>query len=337
MSFIDRARSAVTNTLRHVQQDPIKAAKDIGTQAKKGYDTFTKVKTAVKDGFDNVKSLKTDGFKATLKGNVDKMVSKAMDPKTKLDLKGKLGIAGKAFGTITSAAKLVGQAGTAISDVRNAVRSGSSEDWNKALGSVATAGKTAVSTVKGGLEIARDVNKFGSAYKAASGAFKAAVPGAGPKLARAAAGAAAKAAFEGGASSAIKSGVRSALKTAVSESGVALKAVTGTATRAAAKAALAEGGKAAAKAGATAAARAAGGTLAKAAGRFAPGANIAIAAFDTANAVSTLRDPNASTTAKVTGVITAVGSIAAATNIPVVSQVGAAVSAVSSFVGGLFG
>jgi hypothetical protein len=32
-----------------------------------------------------------------------------------------------------------------------------------------------------------------------------------------------------------------------------------------------------------------------------------------------------------------VGSVAAATNIPVVSQVGAAVSTVSSFVGGLFG
>ncbi|RKH35962.1 hypothetical protein [Corallococcus llansteffanensis] len=337
MSFIDAARRSVSNTIRQVRQDPIKAAKDIGTQAKKGYDTFTKVKTAVKDGFDNVKSLKTDGFKATLKGNVDKLVSKATDPKTKLDLKGKLGIAGKAFGTVLSAAKLPGQVGTAFSDVRNAVRSGSSEDWNKALGSVATAGKGAVSTVKGGLEVARDVQKFGSSYKAASAAFKAAVPGAGPKLARAAAGAAAKAAFEGGASQAIKSGVRTAVNTAVKNSGLAAKAVTGTATRAAARAALSEGGKAAAKAGATAAARAAGGTLAKAAGRFAPGANIAIAAFDTANAVSTVRDPNASTTKKVTSVITAVGSIAAATNIPVVSQVGAAVSAVSSFVGGLFG
>ncbi|RYZ41892.1 MAG: hypothetical protein EOO71_10200 [Myxococcaceae bacterium] len=337
MSLIDSARRTVSNTIRQVKQDPIKAAKDIGTQAKKGYDTFNKVKTAVKDGFDNVKSLKTDGFKATLKGNVDKLVSKATDPKTKLDLKGKLGIAGKAFGTLTSAAKLVGQAGTAISDVRNAVRSGSSEDWNKALGSVATAGKGAVSTVKGGLEIARDVQKFGSSYKAASSAFKAAVPNAGPKLARAAAGAAAKAAFEGGTSQAIKSGVRTAVSTAVKESGVAAKVITGTASRAAARAALSEGGKAAAKAGATAAAKAAGGTLAKAAGRFAPGANIAIAAFDTANAVSTVRDPNASTTKKVTSVITAVGSIAAATNIPVVSQVGAAVSAVSSFVGGLFG
>ncbi|RKH13560.1 hypothetical protein D7Y13_16960 [Corallococcus praedator] len=337
MSLIDSARRTVSNTIRQVKQDPIKAAKDIGTQAKKGYDTFTKVKTAVKDGFDNVKSLKTDGFKATLKGNVDKLVSKATDPKTKLDLKGKLGIAGKALGTLTSAAKLVGQTGTAISDVRNAVRSGSSEDWNKALGSVATAGKGAVSTVKGGLEIARDVQKFGSSYKAASSAFKAAVPNAGPKLARAAAGAAAKAAFEGGTSQAIKSGVRTAVSAAVKESGVAAKVITGTASRAAARAALTEGGKAAAKAGATAAAKAAGGTLAKAAGRFAPGANIAIAAFDTANAVSTVRDPNASTTKKVTSVITAVGSIAAATNIPVVSQVGAAVSAVSSFVGGLFG
>ncbi len=78
-------------------------------------------------------------------------------------------------------------------------------------------------------------------------------------------------------------------------------------------------------------------TLAKAAGRLVPGVNVAIAAADAASAVATVKDPNASTTKKVTSVITAIGSAAAATDIPGVAQAGAVVSAVSGFVGGLFG
>ena len=70
--------------------------------------------------------------------------------------------------------------------------------------------------------------------------------------------------------------------------------------------------------------------------RFAPGVNIAMAAIDTGIAVATLADPKASTGSKVTSCITAAGSIVAATNIPVVSQIGAGVSIVSSFVGGFF-
>jgi hypothetical protein len=64
--------------------------------------------------------------------------------------------------------------------------------------------------------------------------------------------------------------------------------------------------------------------------------NIAMAAIDTGVAVATLADPQASTGRKISSVITAAGSIAAATNIPVVSQIGAGVSAVSSFVGAFF-
>ena len=75
------------------------------------------------------------------------------------------------------------------------------------------------------------------------------------------------------------------------------------------------------------------GTLAKAAGRFAPGANVAFAALDTALAVSTLMDPKASIAAKVTSGVTALGSVVAATNIPIVSQVGAAVSLGSTAAG----
>jgi hypothetical protein len=90
----------------------------------------------------------------------------------------------------------------------------------------------------------------------------------------------------------------------------------------------AKGAEAALKVGAKGA-----GTAARLAGRFAPGLNIAMAGVDTAIAARTLSDPKASIASKVTSSITAAGSIAAATNIPIVSQVGAAVSAVSSVTG----
>ncbi|ATB33203.1 hypothetical protein [Melittangium boletus] len=77
-------------------------------------------------------------------------------------------------------------------------------------------------------------------------------------------------------------------------------------------------------------------TAAKSAARFVPGANVAMAAVDTATFVNNLRDPNASLGSKITSGITALGSIASATNIPIVSQVGAGVSAVSDFIGGFF-
>jgi hypothetical protein len=90
----------------------------------------------------------------------------------------------------------------------------------------------------------------------------------------------------------------------------------------------AKGAEAALKVGAKGA-----GTAARLAGRFAPGLNIAMAGVDTAIAARTLSDPNASVASKVTSSITAAGSIAAATNIPIVSQVGAGISAVSSIAG----
>ena len=58
-----------------------------------------------------------------------------------------------------------------------------------------------------------------------------------------------------------------------------------------------------------------------------------IAALDVGIAVKTITDPKASIAAKVTSGITALGSVAAATNIPIVSQVGAAVSLASTAVG----
>ncbi|MFY0573863.1 cell wall anchor protein [Cystobacter fuscus] len=225
--------------------------------------------------------------------------------------------------------------GTAIKDVRDALRSGSAEQRDKAIGSVATAGKTAINTVKGGLELTRDVQKFGGAYRAASQAFRTAAPNATGKAVRAAATTAAGHAFQGATEGVARRGVQEAVKKAAQGSSIAN--TMGAATRAAGKTLAREGAEAAGKAAVQAGVRAAAGPVAKAAGRFVPGANVAIAALDVASAYSTVKDPKASTTKKVTSVITAVGSVAAATNIPVVSQVGAAVSTVSSFVGGLFG
>lgn len=75
------------------------------------------------------------------------------------------------------------------------------------------------------------------------------------------------------------------------------------------------------------------GTAAKVAGRFVPGLNIGLAALDVGQAARTWADPKSTTGAKVTSTISAAGSVAAATNIPIVSQVGAGISAVSSLVG----
>ncbi|HEX8822570.1 MAG TPA: hypothetical protein VF794_21770 [Archangium sp.] len=339
MSFIGGLKRGVSNVAHTVQkkatelvQNPAKA----GETAKKAYDTFNKVKSAPKDIFENARAVKRDGFKTTWKNNWNNAVQKATNPNDKLNLGGIAKKVGGAFGTVTGAAKLPGQVATAVKDVRNAIRSGTAEARDQAIGTVATAAKGAISTVKGGLEIARDVQKFGSSYRAASEAFRGVAPNATGKAVRAAATTAAKHAFEGASN---VGDVRRAVSTAVkgAAKGTSIAQATGAATRAAGRTLAREGSEAAGKAAVRAGARAAAGPLAKAAGRFAPGANIAIAGLDVASAYSTLKDPKASTTKKVTSVITAVGSVAAATNIPVVSQVGAAVSTVSSFVGGLFG
>jgi len=75
------------------------------------------------------------------------------------------------------------------------------------------------------------------------------------------------------------------------------------------------------------------GVAGKAAGRFVPGLNVGIAAADTAIAANTISNPKASLGDKITSGITAAGSIASATNIPIVSQVGAGVSLASTAVG----
>jgi hypothetical protein len=203
---------------------------------------------------------------------------------------------------------LPGAVSRANRDIRAAFRNPTADNVNRAVVSGTGAAKTALNATKDTLTIAGQVQNYRMARNAASAALRAASPAVSETAARAASRAAASAAVRGASRQVTRAAVRS----------VAPRAAQVAAT--AARAALRSGGSA----------------VARAAGRFAPGANIAIAALDTASAVATLRDRNASTGRKVCSVITAVGSIAAATNIPIVSQAGAVISTVSSFIGGLF-
>lgn len=168
--------------------------------------------------------------------------------------------------------------------------------------------------------------------RAAGSAFRQTVPNAPGRVVSAASRQATAEAMKGTlakpAGAAVTKAAKGAAGTVASAAGVV--------GRGPARAALREGGEVAAKAATRAVATSALKTGAKAAGRFVPGVNVAIAALDTATAAATLADPKASTGKKVTSVITAAGSIVAATNIPIVSQIGGAVSAVSSFIGSFF-
>jgi hypothetical protein len=322
-----------------ILQKPIeylKVNKETIDKVKEGASTAGEVKTAVTDGFDAMKDVAKLGMKGAWAEAGKKAVEDATNPTGKFNLLGKLKVAGGVAGSIAGLAKIPGNVGTAVKDIRDAVRSGSAADIATAAHSTIDAAKGIVETAQKGLETAVTVNKLATTYRAANAAFKAVVPGATKAVTAAAAKAAMKATFEGAAKGAVKGAAVEAALVAAKESGTIAKAVVGSAGRAAAKAALREGGKAAGEAAVKAGARAAEGALAKGAARFAPGLNIAIAALDTANAVMTLRDPKASTGTKVCSVITAVGSIVAATNIPIVSQVGAAVSVVSGFIGSFF-
>ena len=224
---------------------------------------------------------------------------------------------------------------------------GTPEDRNRALGDLGDGVKTLAETAKAGLETARDVQKYGSAYRAASNSLKEGASDLNNQARRGIARDIAKNVFNnvdpgdvnGPAAGERFSGLRNANQAGAIDRTAGAHGISNNGARDLLRGGADDGLKAAddaLKQGIKAGAKSAAGTLAKTAGRFAPGANIAIAAADTAKAVSTLRDPEASTGKKVTAGITALGSIAAATNIPVVSQAGAAVSAVSDFVGGFF-
>lgn len=316
-------------------KDTVSAAR---AQYKKHETTIKKVKTVVsgalasrtqiKDAFQAVKTKTTESVNSTA-------AKAAANVEGKLHLMGKVKVAGGLLGTVAGLASLPGKVATAVKDLRTAVRTGSKDDFLKAAKSGLDTAGAAVKTAAGALNSAVTVQKLHATYSAASAAFKTVAPHASPAVAKAVAKAAMKSTFEGATKQIGRAAVREAVKDAAKIGG-GMTAIAGTATRAAAKAALSGGAHAAAEAATHAGLRVAAGTLGKAAARFAPGVNIALAAIDTASAAATLADPKASMGSKVTSCITAAGSIVSATNIPVVSQIGAAVSTVSSLVGAFF-
>jgi hypothetical protein len=321
MKIKDTVKSAVAQYKQN--QPTIKKAQKVVTGA---ISTFGKVK----DAYVAVKTKTTEGVLTAAK-------KAASDPTGKWNLLGKLKTVGGIASTVTGIATMPGKVATAVKDFRTAVASGSRQDIvNSAKSSIAVA-EGAIKTTLGGLTTANTVNKLRGSYKAAFDAFRTAVPGASEKVASAVAKSAMGSTFEGVSRQAARLGAREVAKdTARAVSGTLAKAVGGSASRAVAKAALEGGAHAAVSAASHAGARVAVSTLGKAAARFAPGLNVALAVVDTATAAATLADPKASVGSKVTSCITAAGSIVSATNIPIVSQIGAAVSTVSSLVGAFF-
>lgn len=219
-------------------------------------------------------------------------------------------------GTLATVAQLPGAAATAFRDVRNAFQNATAETVTRATGSTASLVSTASSAAKGIIETGNLISNFRGIRDAAARTVLERAPDAARGLVNRVAGETAQQVLDG-----------------------ASRQV----TRAAAARVAGEGLEVTARAGATAAREAAPHVLAatagRAASRFVPGLNVAIAAADTvafgsevANAIRGDVNPGK----LVTSGITALGSIAAATNIPVVSQVGAAVSTVSSLIGSFF-
>ena len=246
--------------------------------------------------------------------------------------------AGPGLGFVGSAYALPSSVSGAASAIGKAYQSGEWSDITAASAATTSAGSTASLMAKTGIESfqmgAGMVDRY-RATSAGANAFRQATPGASKAVVKAASQEAARSAMAEATEKAARRATTAAAETAAKATGTLAQGA-GVAGRQAAKTALREGGEAAAKAATKAVATSALKTGAKAAGRFVPGLNVAIAGFDTATAAATLADPKASTGKKVTSVITAAGSIVAATNIPIVSQIGGAVSAVSSFIGSFF-
>lgn len=274
-----------------------------------------------------------DGWTTFKGGSTANAVAKALTRATSRLGEGTRNI-GSVAGLAGAAIALPGSISDAISSIDKARQTGERGDIARASANTTSAGSMGTRLVKHSLETVSIGSRF-VVRRAGEKAFRQAAPGASKAVAKAAARAAADGAIKETGRKLIRRGATAAA-TGAAKSGSTLAKGAGTVGRAAAKKVLREGGEAAAKAAGKAVARGALKSGAKAAGRFVPGLNVAIAGLDTATAVATLADPKASTGKKVTSCITAAGSIVAATNIPVVSQVGAAVSTVSSFIGSFF-
>ncbi len=316
---------------------------------KEGKSALGELKEAVEDGFEMKEALheskdapKLTHLKEASKWGAKEYGSWYADPTGKLSFMGKLGIVGGAAKAVTGFAKLPGQVGTAIKDVREAMRNPDAHSIKEAVSSTGEALETAIGAADYGTYAGMTARKLYKTYHAASEAFAKEAPAASKLVRSAAAKEAMKQVFEGSEKAkdvfrAVKGVTSATAKEVGAAAGKGLAHAMGeTAGRTAAKGTIEAASHAAAEAALHAGAEAAGSTIARAAARFAPGVNIAMAAIDTGIAVATLRDPKASTGSKITSCITAAGSIAAATNIPVVSQIGAGVSIVSSFIGGFF-
>lgn len=289
-----------------------KSAKDVVTGSREARDALRSIKNDFKKTFPKTAARLGAQYQkaASAAGNVAKKIGLGNAAGGAKSLVGRLtsraarSSVGKALQRVKQNSRAIGAAGGkllqlgqgvygaatkapgAIRDIRQAIKTRSAEDVNKAL----TSTKGVLSSVK---DVAEAAPKARQALRVLG-----------------------------------KVSQRVAPKVSARVSEVAGKAATRVAGSAAARVA----GKVASSAVARAGAK----VLGKAAGRFVPGANIAMAAVDTASFVNTLRDPKASVGAKITSGVTALGSIAAATNIPIVSQVGAGISTVSSIIGSFF-
>jgi len=215
-------------------------------------------------------------------------------------------------------------------------KTGSPQAWNSFVYWGATLGATALAGGLNGLQAVDWVVSHRMAYSAAAKAFRGVAPEAKDPVVRAAARKAAKQAVhdaslaEGSSRNLVRNEVRGAAMKAFGEDSVAN--AMGATGRTAGRALLRDASKEAGDAAIRAAARAGAKALGKAALRFVPGVNAAIAACDVAVMVATFRDPNAGAIMKASSVGVALGSVVAATNIPVISQVGGAFSLASSMV-----
>lgn len=343
---IKKTFNTVRTNVQKTVQDVQKTVKDNKELISGGIAVATKTSKAIgfsKDAFQQIKNIKKGAEGLLGKTNLEFI----RNPTYAQGFKG-LSKLGANMGAALRYAGIPGavMAGaTAVKDIRQAIRSGSKDDIITATRSTLDATKAGITAATGGIVGGKVMggvlggNIFKGkldAGKTAVDAFKKALPNASDDVLKAVKNAATKGIFEGGTTKAVSRAITSAAGDAAKAGGTLAKNIIGSSGRSAAKAALATVGKEAGEAAVKAGAKAAAGTAAKTLGRFAPGVNVAIAAVDVANAGATLMDKNASTGKKVTSVITAVGSIAAATNIPIVSQVGAAVSTVSSIVGAFF-
>jgi len=285
--------------------EAVKSAKDVATSAPGVRDALRDIKNDFKKTFPKTSARLATQYKkaAGVAGSVAERLgaNRVKTAASKLISRATQSPVGKALQRIQQNSKAIGAAGGklfqlgqgihgvvtkapgAIRDIRQAIKTRSSEDIGKAL----TSAKETLSSVK---DIAEAAPKARQALRILGKVSQRVAPKVSARVASAASKVAAKA---GG------------------------KVLTKVAQRVA--------GTAIAKSGAK--------VLGKVGGRFAPGVNVAIAAVDTAAFVKTMRDPKASTASKITSGVTALGSIAAATNIPIVSQVGAGVSLVSDIVG----